>query len=228
MKKIYLLFLIAAFGCEKETIEVVNYPAVLVAREYHVLTDVKLFTKTGQITDKAIISSYLKKDTQGYFYKNKDSHVPINKPDTVIYQSKDTVLFSSPGDWGIRVPKQVGDYIHFSMTDTLAGFKSLMEEGPLVKIIRQIGLFKPYYEDIGPSNYGYQRVFSAFVAKGNPRRLEFPELTYLVTRRWDNTYNSVSMKNYNNVLDPDVVNLLRDGDTLAIQEAKIVYIQTDK
>lgn len=177
MKKLfYLCLLVTVFGCEKETNDIINYPSILVANEYQVLSDVKLFTRKGQITDNTVINSYLAKDTSGIFYQNKTSYFSKPKTDTLLYQTRDTVIFSLPGEWGKRLPKQVGDYIYFCMPDTLIGFKTLQQEGPFNEIIRQIGLFKPYYEEVAIGS-NYQRVFDAFVAKGNAEKLEFPYIT---------------------------------------------------
>jgi hypothetical protein len=230
MKKIYFLFfLIISFGCEKEVPEIFSYPSILISREYKIMTEVKLFTKRGQINDKTVIGNYLNKVAPGIFYQNKDAFVPINKPDTLNYYSTDTVLFSIPGIWGKRVAKQEGSYLFFYMPDTLIGFKSLQQDSEFKSIINGIGIYKPYYNDLHFYGSIYQEVFNAFIARGNPNRLEFPQITYRITRRGNNSYYAgYSSKNYNNVFDPNVLKLLQEGDTLAIQEAKIVYLKHNK
>ncbi len=228
MRRVFLVFglLTLLFGCKKDEIDY-NFPIVLISTEYKITSELKLYTKSGQITDDLVISNYLASDTFGMFYSRIDTTLEIIYADTVIYEYHDTVLFSDPGLWGKRIPENTGDYIFFYLTDTLIGFKSTHENSALQNVINQIGIHKPYYGDYPPNFYPpstiYQRVYNAKIAKGTPRRLEFPLLTYKLSRVRDNYRAGEGRMNYNNVFDNNVINLLESGDTLAIQEAKIVY-----
>ncbi|RYE27427.1 MAG: hypothetical protein EOP48_34465 [Sphingobacteriales bacterium] len=66
-------------------------------------------------------------------------------------------------------------------------------------------------------------VYDAYVATGTTNRLEFPLLTYKITRRINGIFTGLALQNYNNIFDPTVLSLLQDGDTLAIQTAKRIY-----
>jgi hypothetical protein len=229
MRKIISVFglLTIIFGCEKDEINY-NFPITLISTEYKIISELKLFTKTGQIMDNLIIDKYLASNRLGYFYSRIDTNLQLGAPDTIIYEYQDTVLFSEPGLWGKRIPKNNGNYIYFYLTDTLIGNKTMQQESELKDIINQIGIQKPYFEDYGPSTglppfTRFQRVFDAKIAKGSPNKLEFPLLTYLLSRTKDNYRTGFGIKNYNNVFDSNVINLLESGDTLAIQEAKIIY-----
>ncbi len=230
MRKIFFVFGLVSIliGCEKDEINY-DFPITLISTEYRITSEMKLFTKTGQIMDNLIIDKYLASDSLGYFYSRIDTNLQLGAPDTIIYEYQDTVLFSEPGLWGKRIPKNNGSYIYFYLTDTLIGFKFTMQQNSEFKdIISQIGIHKPYYEDFGPStgfspSSMYQRVFDAKIAIGSPNKLEFPLLTYRLSRTKDNYRAGLGRTNYNNVFDSNVINLLESGDTLAIQEAKIIY-----
>jgi hypothetical protein len=223
--------LLILISCEKEAINYA-FPITLISTEYQVTSELKLFTKSGQITDKLIIDNYLALDSQRYFYSCLDTVLILDHYDTLIYLYQDTVLFSEPGLWGKRIPKKEGAYIYFYLTDTLIGYKTIFQNSELKDIFNQIGLHKPFYEDFGPS-IGYphsrmfQREFNAKIAKGTPVSLEFPLLSYKLTRTNDYYRAGSSRKNYNNIFDINVLNLLESSDTLAIQEAKIIYKAID-
>ncbi len=52
-----------------------------------------------------------------------------------------------------------------------------------------------------------------------------PETGFVISR-YGNGYNSFVTKwNYNNAFDPNVISLLEETDTLAIQEAETLYIR---
>ncbi len=225
MKKIFYLFLLLLVaGCEKEADVFFTYPATLVAREYKIVSQVQVFTNQGPITDASVISNYLKKDTTGFFYPVKDAYVPLKYQDTIVYQSKDTVLFNLPGDWGKRIVKRKGAYLYLYLPDTLIGYNSQMQD--FKNVVNNLGVQKPYRQEVAVSSpYGspYVEVYDALIAKGDPNELEFPRINYLITRKRKSSSSGLRVSNYNNVFDPKVIKWLEAGDTLAIQEGKTIY-----
>jgi hypothetical protein len=224
---IYIVgLLLINVSCEKEAPNF-NFPITLLPTEYIVTSELKLFTKSGLINDRLIIDNYLAADSLGFFHSKIDTIIKTDSHDTLIYKNQDTVLFSEPGLWGIRTPKKEQNYIYFYLTDTLPSYMTVEQCSELKDIINQIGIYKPFYKEYG-SDYmdcflKTLRVYDARLAKGTPNYLEFPLLTYRLTRTKDNYKAGISRKNYNNVFDMNVLNLLESGDTLAIQEAKIIY-----
>jgi hypothetical protein len=222
MKKIVIAiaFIAIVFSCKKNE----QYHPMLVSSKYQVTTYPKMYTKFGELTDKAIIAKYVTTSTDNYFYLNADTIITI-PPDTVTYKTGDTVVFSSNTIWGTRLAIQNGQYTYFYMIDTLIGYKTI--ENPLDNIASKIGTFKPYYRDAcgSPSSGScpLQEVYDAFIATGSRQRLEFPLLTYKITRSINSYHTGLARKNYNNTFDNSVSNLLQDGDTLAIQTSKRIY-----
>jgi hypothetical protein len=222
MKKIIIAitFIATVFSCKKSE----QYSSMLVSSKYQVTSYPKMYTKFGEVTDKAIIAKYVTTSTDDYFYFNADTIITIPQ-DTIAYKSGDTVVFSSNTIWGTRIAIQNGQYTYFYMTDTLVGYKSI--QNPLDIIASNIGTFKPYYKDAcgSPSSGScpLQEVYDAFIATGSRQRLEFPLLTYKITRSINSYHVGLARKNYNNTYDNSVVNLLQDGDTLAIQTSKRIY-----
>jgi hypothetical protein len=66
-------------------------------------------------------------------------------------------------------------------------------------------------------------VYDAFIATGSIQQLEFPLLTYKLSRNTNLSHVQVTRGNYNNLFNLSVLSLLQDGDTLAIQTSKTVY-----
>ena len=219
-----LMFL--ATGCEKEETKY-DYPIKLFSTNFTITSGLKIYTKHGQVTDRSIISKYLAFDNNQYFYSNTDTIIQTNNADTIIFEHRDTVIFSEQGLWGKRVTKQEGRYMYFYLTDTLIGFKG--QDSDLSELINQIGIYKPFYEDIEPwgDPPSFQRVFDAKIAKGTPSLLEFPLLAYKIIRNTGRSKIEISRKNYNNIFDSTVIDLLETGDTLSIQESKITFKATN-
>jgi hypothetical protein len=227
MKNSILLvgFLLAVSSCSKDTYD---YPVRLISRDCIIVSEVALFTTDGQISDTAVINNYIRKNNL-VFYSKTGTHAPLIRVDTIEYESKDAVQFLGQGFWGKRVPKQVGAYIYFYMQDTIAGYKTIFQTSVFKDIVNNIGIWKPYYKDLPPSAGGdLQYVFDAYIAKGNPYRLEFPEITYRITRDIYGIKADMTYSNYNNIFDRSVTEFLLEGDTMAIQEAKIIYVKTDQ
>jgi hypothetical protein len=222
MKKMIIAIacIVSIFSCKKTA----QYASVLVSSKYQVTNYPKVYTRFGEITDKAIIAKYVTASPGNYFYLNADT-VITTPSDTITYKSGDTVLFSSNAMWGTRIAVQKGQYTYFYMTDTLLGYKTI--ESPLDGVASNIVTFKPYYRDGCPSPYSgscpFQEVYDAFIASGSRPTLELPLLTYKLTRSINFYHAGTARKNYNNIFDISVLNLLQDGDTLAIQTSKRIY-----
>lgn len=220
---ITVALIVVVFSCKKNDV-LLTYPARLSLTRHQVLTHPKVYTKYGEITDKSVIENYINTGTSGYFYDNIDT-VIVPSHDTITYKSSDTVLIALPGAFGIRVVKRNGQYIYLYLTDTLLAYKAM--DNVLNNIANNIGVFKPYYRDGCPSGFpcSYQWVYDAFIATGSQQQLDFPLLTYKITRSINGTSSGLARTDYNNVFDNAVLNLLKDGDTLAIQTAKETYVR---
>lgn len=226
MKKSLLIItiILVLFSCNKGD-GFLRYPVQLISTEYQSISYPKVYTKYGEITDRTIIEGYIKAWSGQYFYFNTDTVITY-PPDAITFKTSDTAIFSSqPGDWGKRVVKKNGGYFYFYMKDTLQGFKRM--DNLLNIITSKIGTVKPYYKDSCPVFMGtscmYEWIYDAHIATGTMERLEFPLLTYKITRTSSGSSTGLARQHYNNVFDPSVLSLLQDGDTLAIQTAKMIY-----
>lgn len=226
MRSFFVSLVIAAvfISCRKNEI----FPNRLISTSYQVTSSPKVYTRQGEITDPAVIENYIKAWSGNYFFFNRDTaiHYP---PDTLVFKTRDTLIFPGyPGPWGKRVVKPGGAYLFFYLPDTLLGYKRM--DNVLNTIAANIGVAKPFYQDACPWYMGIngppcttEWVYDAYMATGATNRLEFPLLTYKITRRTNGFSAGLALQNYNNVFDPSVLNLLQDGDTLAIQTARRVY-----
>lgn len=223
-KSFTVIALIAVVASCKKSDGLLQYPVKLVLTSHQVLTHPRVYTKYGEIIDKTAIENYINTGTAGYFYHNIDT-VIVPSHDTITYKASDTVLISLAGVFGTRVVKKKEQYIYLYFTDTLLEYKNM--DNILNNIANNIGIFKPYYRDGCPPGLPctYEWTYDAFIATGSQQQLEFPLLTYKITRSINGTFSGLARTNYNNVFDNSVLNLLQDGDTLAIQTAKETYVR---
>jgi hypothetical protein len=68
-----------------------------------------------------------------------------------------------------------------------------------------------------------QWIYDAYIATGSTDVLELPFLTYKITRSANGSNSGLASKNYNNIFDKTVLNLLQEGDTIAVQSAKYIF-----
>lgn len=224
MKKILIAFACLAilFSCKKNE----QYISKLISSNNQVTTYPRLFTKFGEITNRAEIEKFVNTSTDDYFYLGTNSII-TTPPDTITYKGGDTVEFTLNTRWKTRITSRSGEYIYFYMTDTLLGFKTL--PNTLDEIATKIAIFKPYLKDAcstpgPPDGCGLQEVYDAYIATGSRERLEFPLLTFQLTRSINQYHRGIARKNYNNIFDKSVLKLLQTGDTLIIQTSKRIYL----
>jgi hypothetical protein len=229
-----LVVLFSIVGCEKEDSQELSYPYSLVLKDYKLTSEVKLFSKFGEIKNKFVIQHYFAQDKyrNHYFYSNVDTIFKLEYADTLTYKSPDTLLFPEPGLWGKRIFKKVDDYMFFYLTDTLNGaMGSGVRNIDFENVIQNICLYKFYLKNTAFPSYNggisASRVYDARIAKGTPYRLEFPSLSYTVTHRpLGRSYaSSAGYSNINNIFDSNVLKLLKDGDTLAVQTSLKTYVK---
>lgn len=207
-----------------------SYPAQLISTKFEITSLPRVYSRQGEVTDKLVAENYVKAWAGNYFFFKADT--TINTPaDTIRFETKDTLVFPHlQGLWGKRVVKSNGQYLLFCLPDTLAWYKRI--DNVLYSIADNIGIVKPFHKDAcpyiganGPCTTEW--VYDAYIATGSKDRLEFPLLTYKITRTITGSASGVAAQNYNNVFDPLVLSSLQDGDTLAIQTGRRVYTRID-
>lgn len=214
-KALFMSLIVVLISCTKNE----DYQSTLVATDYQILAYPKLYTRSGEVTDRSIVDNYIKTARPGYFYMNGDTVITV-PADTITFEKADTAYFKPHHSYGKRIVKRNGPYLYFYMVDTLVGYRTA--ENVLSNITNNIGIVKPYRRSIC-TFCSFDLVYDAYIAIGSQRQLQFPLLTYQITRQANGSYYGSARKNYNNVLDLSVLNLLKDGDTLAVQTARRVY-----
>jgi len=219
------LILTVLCSCENER-ENENYPATaeLSNTAFHITSEVKLYSKYGRITDQRAINqwkaNYSGNEFIDYFYWDNsflalpyvDSDIKILE-NTKLIKDRDTLLLKETRE----------DYKIFRPRDTTYSYLSYIQED-LSKFIKNIGFLKNYESPVFYDSNLF-KVYRGRIVKGNTNRLEVPYAIVACTYRNVNTgaIEASSYKFVNNNFDPAVINTLRLGDTLAIQEATAVY-----
>lgn len=239
MKNYYfcLVFIVVLFSCRKEENQL-TFPIVLVSTEHRVVSDIRLFTSSGEIKDTLTIKKYLRGFDSSVFTPQKNILIPTDSRDTLIYTTSDTLLFSK--SWpesrhrqDKRLQKPKDGYLYFYMTDTIY----LVPIGDIIgntynyfdSIESNLGVYKTYFREISDRLMGYSHIIKylgAYLAKGSYDHLEFPVFSYRFTRGvigFPGIYLSRGASFYNNKFNPKVVDYLISGDTLAIQESVFIY-----
>ncbi|MBF4514857.1 hypothetical protein IRZ71_00785 [Flavobacterium sp. ANB] len=206
--------------------EVFNYPSTLKLTQYEILENVRVFTKNGEVKNENLINKFI---TGGGFepsiFELKGQSSSFEKGDIINYKTKDSVEF----EWGNSkqklTVKDVGKEVYFYPKDTLTYYYA--NQGTLDTFFYQMGNYKPYYKKIDmPGNFPDVAVkyYAAIVASGNPNKLTINSMTYKLIRS-SNTQIFGSSQRFvlNNGFDKNVLSLLNQGDTIAVQNTKMVY-----
>lgn len=238
MKNLFFLFIISSvlFACGSddtpEAEPVFDYPVTLRATGYEIKSKIRMYTPNGEVKNQAFINDYVNRPPvpetmpadNTLFYIDTNTLVDVSKFGLLNYTHKDTILFDDPEPWNKRIVKKENGYNYFYMRDTLTTLSQQGSNEHLNTIMDNIGTYKPYRK---PFMLGgeplYWRYYDARIAKGNPNKLEFPNLIYKISTKNNSGYSYTSTKHYNNIFDPSVLNLLQPGDTLLVQEVNIIY-----
>lgn len=222
MKIVYLfaivLFLLVA--CEKDDRNdvIFSYPSKYHSTYLKSVSNVRLFTQKGEITDKQVIEKYLSK--HGRDYLSLGERKSIEPSDTVRILSENIAEISWSGYAVEYIFKQKGRELQFIDKDTsiVTGYFYFN------KLHRALLKWQPVYEKqtVLPSASGktsYAEVVEVIRAKTVNDLLEFPFMQYIKT--WNN--NSISTVTVGNWYSESGYQYLDSGDTLSLQEFVRVF-----
>ncbi|MDJ1469024.1 hypothetical protein [Xanthocytophaga flava] len=215
-----LVIVLLIWSCKKDNEPIFPYPSIYHATRSEITSDVRLFTKQGEIKDQMVITDFMKR------YNTAWTTIIAPKSETVTYQ--DTVKILTKDN--VQGPFYLKDaYLQFNeniiyIISRDTGYSDLNEfyESNVV-----FGKYKPIYEKkvyYSPSTGVNPRVFTIPInyAEYTSEQLKFLTLSYMV-KRGTGAYYSTYGSRYNNSFDPTSYKALLADDTLVVQESNIVY-----
>ena len=227
MRPILFLIIIAVcfLACRKSDMQS-GYTGLYISKQYKILSSPKMYTKNGEVADRASINQYLNALPAGSvpFFRNID---------TVIYPGNDSIRFTTPDSaaikgfsrWDKRVVKPQGDYVYLYPLDTLRSLAN-SNTSPFDEAVSKIGIYKPYYK-LTCFGYGTACISSSYeaaIAQWQSGKLSLPLMNYsLIHGESNSIFYGTGRSGYNNVFDPSVITVLKDRDTLLVQSFELLF-----
>ncbi|MDJ1496193.1 hypothetical protein QNI19_24865 [Cytophagaceae bacterium DM2B3-1] len=214
-----LVSILVLSSCKKDEEPVLLYPSIYHTKEIFVTSDVRLFTKQGEVKDQAIITDFTNRFHEPWdFIKPKSGVIASSDRDTVKILAKDNA----------KIGRYAGNF-HVEFHDNMIYFvpqdTARFEVDYMYELMLAIQKYKPLYENRFPisTSSGYKTIAQSVVgsyAKYTSSQLTFPMLSFLLTQRGGYSYYSIR---YNNSFDPTGYKALNTGDTLVVQESELRY-----
>lgn len=213
-------------ACENNDEFVNSYPSTLILTKYETLDNVRVFVKNGEIKDANVINNFLKDDFENNIFRSKIGVELVNDVETeIFYKSKDSASFSWEHRFGKKIPKKIGDEIFFFDKDTLRYVEPNTNDGAVGNLINQMGIYKSFRQ-VTPLSFGNGAVvkkYGAYIATGNTDKLEFLTMSFKLKVSHVGEYVISSNFVFNKGFDKNVISLLKVGDTLAVQNNKLIF-----
>ena len=211
--------------CEKEDEVIMQYPTKMVVREYKIKSKIRLFTKDGEISNSETIEKFVKKWINLHFFKNIDTVILIDNPDTINFIKSDSVRFNN--ERHTRKLKINGDIFYFYPKDTLVDH-IITNNDTLATLKYKIGKYKYDFKLITlvspPNIFSYKgKHMIPRIAKGNEKKIVFPMLTYDIVFHSQFKSERQAYANLNNEFDQGITKILGIDDTLAVQEFDLTF-----
>ncbi len=228
------MLLFGLVACEKDKDEVVlQYPATYHSIQYRTSSQVRLFSREGEIVDWQVIDRFVEKNG-GQFL------LPYNFMQNISPAEADSVhIISASAAKGKRVYnyswqnysiRKSGELVEFISTDTSTLVWTPKEEAMLRKL--QQGFYRHDYayrkEQPLPTATGYStmlKVVEKQVAYLKSDQLHFPLLNYLLVNTnpgyGGNRYSRSNI--YNELKSQPDYSQLSQNDTLALQAYELIY-----
>lgn len=199
-----------------------TYPSTLVSTNYKITGGVKLYSKYGLITNQSAINNWRNNDDTGYFYWDHYDTVSWGLGLQVTLLDRDTILYNEGFANEKRIIREEQGYKFFYRKDTIS---LMFQNSRLSEMAFNIGISKPYHRTVeAPGLPNRITSFSdALIAKGNTKILKFPILAFKITGSPALGGSFYGEKYTRNAFDKNFINLMQDGDTLAIQESVLTF-----
>jgi hypothetical protein len=229
MNKAYFLFLINSIlilsSCQKEENEIpLDYPSTFTSRRFESSSKVRLFTASGEITSSEIIHRFSRRLGENYLHTDGIS-IPATSPDTIRLSSANSAWIKQGNAFQEFLLTRNKEALQFTPKDTA----KILDGGGLGRdLVTAIGKYKPIYHKVKPvplvSGYGdlHEIIIGKYARINNAHQIEFPFLNYVFIRKTQ--FSGALFKySFNNQFDESSLQLLKSGDTLAVQEFKLIY-----
>ncbi|PKK38229.1 hypothetical protein BWI96_00060 [Siphonobacter sp. SORGH_AS_0500] len=224
MKKVSLVLMASVllffWSCSKDREEMISFPHYMVTDYFKVKTPIRLFTDGKEITDQAIINTFIEDSTYTGFGKYtkhssyfENDKIKITKDTLITFTHQDSVVigtFDARTNPKRSVIKKGNEFVIISPSHTIQSQTSPINEILKHKFIIDNVTYMPIHGSL----YLIREVYSAY---GDYNQMEMPRINYLYKRKggWGNALSRL------NEFDEAYIAKVAKGDTLAVQEYRI-------
>lgn len=205
---VIILVALGLVSCSESDSEEVDFPIALYAQQLTKVSDIRMFTAKGEITDPNKIISFTE-DAESFNPPDdvKDSEAAI------IFHSRDSIIFDKERGEGYRVQKNENLFLFYSQPYVAIAsiplyFQMQKHKAELTPVILPGGQY-----------FITKTVIPAY---GSYKKLEMCLLSYKISQN-SHSSSTWAWGTAFNEFDPKVINSLNEADTLAIQEYRIVF-----
>ncbi len=186
------------------------------------LSEMHMYVKGKEITDKPQIKKYLETKPNAYFIDDLTMELELHKTAAVEFleNKKANVTYNSQTE--LRKVIDLDEYFYFETADTITLFSPFDSE-----FTDFLYLHKPAFAQTVqvPNSSGFKRatkMLHCYYSQPTETGLEIPLLSYFYSKN-TNTITSYEYRFLtNNAFNKSVLTRLETGDTLVIQEGKYV------
>jgi len=233
MKNFYLwILLLGLAACEKTEPELVlNFPATYRATSFKSNANIRLFTKTGEITDQQVITKFTKKNGTSFLHPNGSTgNISPDQAETIQIETASTAKSKTPSApfWTKFTIQKKEPLVEFIAQDTTVFFTQHELTVQHFNISKAFFKYTNAFETQMPIPGGgtmYKVVAKRVAYLSEKDKLTLPLLNYVLV----NTNPGFSRSTYfysglNNEIktQPDF-NQLKVNDTIAWQSLELVF-----
>jgi len=218
-KKIVILcFLLSCLSCEKEHTYSGLYRSSIID-----ISQIRLFSKNGEITDKNKIHDYVSRRKIDFLIENIDTALNVTDKVQIEFVSDDRVIFTYNDYSDNRILKNVNDYLYFE-SEAISTRYNIGSDLFYDKVITHTPLFADTIPISSSSGFSTKTDYKhCYYTKKRTTFIEFPILSFHYMSVLSDVYfSSESYGWFNNEFNANSLNYLTANDTLVIQEMNIM------
>ena len=227
MKKLLsiLFILLTCFSCEKEEY---SYSGIYVAQRNE-MSAICLFTVNGEITDANLVNTYLDRTEIGNLYRDINNPPDVDRSYDIMFVDDNKAYFPLPIYSHIipaRNVRRTGKYIYLEDKE-ISTVYNITDESLEDKIITHFPLYSKTNPLPASSGFTSKTDFKHCIyLEGKRIEIGFPLMAYVYKKHIPGgEYNYKISSSFNNEFNKGVVGHLSPGDTLAVQETRIILVK---